>query len=145
MTYIAYKGTANALVDLMSGQIAAFSANTADVVALHKSGKVRVLATAGDKREKLLPDIPTFKELGYNLEGTGWFGAYAPAKTPKDVVNRLSKSIIDALKAPDVRDRLEALGLEPTGLGPGELARIQKADYDKWGPIIKTSGFKPED
>jgi len=144
MTHVGYRGTAPALTDLLGGQISSFMGVVSDVATQHKAGKLRALATSGARRAKELPDTPTFKELGYDIEGNGWYAAYAPAKTPKDAVDRLSNAMIDALKSPEVRDRLEALGIEPTGLGPAELARIHKADHDKWGPVIKASGFKPE-
>ena len=105
---------------------------------------MRALATTGAKRARERPDVPTFGELGYAIEGAGWYAAYAPAKTPKATVDRLADAIIEAIKAPDVREKLEALGMEPTGLGPAQLADIHKADYNKWGPVIKASGFKPE-
>ena len=143
MNHIGYKGTAQAMTDLLGGQIAAFMGTVSDVGPQHKAGKVRAVATSGAQRSRHLPDVPTFKELGYNIEGAGWYAAYAPAKTPKDVVDRLSIAIIEALQAPDVRDKLDNFGMEPTGFGPAELARIHRADYDKWGPVIKASGFKP--
>ena len=143
MTHIGYKGTAPALIDLLGGQISSFMGTVSDVAAQHKSGKVRVLATSGAARARELPDVPTFRELGYAIEGGGWYGAYAPAKTPKETVDRLAAAMVDAIRAPDVREKLEALGMDPTGLGPAELARIHKSDFDKWGPVIKASGFKP--
>ncbi|MEK6243758.1 MAG: Bug family tripartite tricarboxylate transporter substrate binding protein [Pseudomonadota bacterium] len=144
MNHIGYKGTAPALIDLLGGQISAFMGVVSDVAAQHKAGKLRVLATSGARRARELPDVPTFRELGYSIEGGGWYAAYAPAKTPKETVDRLANAIVEAIRSPDVRDKLEALGMEPTGLGPAELARIHKADYDKWGPVIKASSFKPE-
>jgi tripartite-type tricarboxylate transporter receptor subunit TctC len=143
LNHIGYRGTAAAMTDLLGGQIAAFMGTVADVAAQHKAGKVTAVATSGATRSKHLPDIPTFKELGYDIEGGGWYAAYAPAGTPAPVVNRLSKAIIDGLNAPDVRGKLDNYGLEPTGLPPAELARIHKRDYDLWGPVIKASGFKP--
>jgi tripartite-type tricarboxylate transporter receptor subunit TctC len=144
LNHIGYKGTAAALTDLLGGQIASFMGTVSDVAAQHKAAKVRVVATSGAQRSRHLPEVPTFKELGYNIEGGGWYAAYAPAKTSKVMIDKLSAAIIEALKAPDVREKLEALGMEPTGLGPAELARIQKSDYEKWGPVIRASGFKPE-
>ncbi len=144
MNHIGYKGTAPALTDLLGGQISAFMGTVSDVAGQHKAGKLRVLATSGARRARELPDVPTFRELGFNIEGGGWYAAYAPAKTPKDVVDRLAAAINEGIRTPDVREKLEAMGMEPTGLGPAELARIHKADYDKWGPVIKASGFKPE-
>jgi tripartite-type tricarboxylate transporter receptor subunit TctC len=143
MTHIGYKGTAQAMTDLLGGQIAAFMGTVSDVAPQHKAGKIVAVATSGATRSKHLPDVPTFKELGYDIQGAGWYAAYAPAGTPAPVVERLSKAIIAALNEPDVRQRLDNYGMEPTGLPPAELARIHKRDYDLWGPVIKASGFKP--
>ena len=68
---------------------------------------------------------------------------FAPAGTPKETIDRYAKAAIEAVRAPDTRQRLEQMGLEPTGLPPADLARSLRADYDKWGPVIKASGFKP--
>jgi tripartite-type tricarboxylate transporter receptor subunit TctC len=144
MVHIGYKGSAPAITDLLGGQISAFMGTASDVAAQHKAGRLRVLATSGAQRARVLPDVPTFREQGYNIEGAGWYAAYAPAKTPKDAIDRLAAAIIEAIKTPDVREKLEALGMEPTGFGPADLARIHKGDYDKWGPVIRASGFKPE-
>ena len=143
MNHIGYRGTAAAMTDLLGGQIAAFMGTVSDVAPQHKAGKIVAVATSGATRSKHLPDIPTFKELGYDIQGGGWYAAYAPAGTPAPTIDRLSKAIIAALNEPDVRQRLDNYGMEPTGLGPAELARIQKRDYDQWGPVIKASGFKP--
>jgi len=144
MVHVGYKGSAPAITDLMGGQISAFMGTVSDLAAQHKAGKLRVIATSGAQRARILPDIPTFREQGYDIEGSGWYAAYAPAKTPPAEVDRLAAAIVEGIHAPDVREKLEALGMEPTGLGPAELARIHKADYDKWGPVIRASGFKPE-
>jgi tripartite-type tricarboxylate transporter receptor subunit TctC len=143
MNHIGYRGTAAAMTDLLGGQIAAFMGTVADVAPQHKAGKVVAVATSGATRSKHLPDTPTFKELGYDIEGGGWYAAYAPAATPPAVIDRLSKAIIAALNQPDVRQRLDNYGMEPTGLPPAELARIHRRDYEQWGPVIKASGFKP--
>jgi tripartite-type tricarboxylate transporter receptor subunit TctC len=143
MNHIGYKGSAQAMTDLLGGQIAAFMGVTSDLAPQHRAGKLRVLATSGPKRARDLPDVPTFRELGYAIEGAGWYAAYAPAKTPKDTVDRLSAAIAEAIRFPEVNQKLVAMGLEPTGTGAADLARIHRADYEKWGPVIKASGFKP--
>lgn len=142
--HVGYKGSAPAITDVVGGQLPAFMGTASDLAAQHKSGKLRVIATSGAQRARVMPEVPTFREQGFAIEGGGWYAAYAPAKTPKDAIDRLAAAIIEGVRAPDVREKLEAMGMEPTGLGPAELARIQKADYDKWGPVIKASGFKPE-
>jgi len=143
MTHIPYKGTAPALQALVGGEVKAAMFVLADALTAVRSGKARLLAVAGAKRASLAPEIPTFKELGYDLEATAWYALFAPAGTPKEIVDRYAKAAIDAVHAPDMKLRLEQMGLEPTGLGPAELAKILRTDYDKWGPVIKASGFKP--
>ena len=144
MTHVPYKGTAQVLQALAAGEIAAATTLAADIGALARAGKARILATTGAKRSLAFPDVPTFREAGYDIEGSGWYGLFAPAATPGAIVARLSTAAIDAMRAATVRSRLESLGVEPTGLGPRELAAIMKRDYDRWGPVIKASGFKAE-
>ena len=91
----------------------------------------------------LASEVPTFRELGFNIEGNGWYALFAPAKTPREIIDRYAKAAIEAIRSPDMKQRLEQMGLEPTGLGPAELGAILRADYDKWGPVIRASGFKP--
>lgn len=145
LTHVPYKGTAPALTDLVGGQIAAAVMTVPDIAQLQRAGKVRALAVAGAKRSDALPDVPTFREQGFDLEGTGWYAVFAPAATPKETVDRLSRQIAQATQAPDVRAWIEKGGMEPTGTTPAELAAILKADYDRWGPVIKASGFTSED
>jgi tripartite-type tricarboxylate transporter receptor subunit TctC len=143
MTHIPYKGTSPALQALAGGEIKAAMFVLADALTLVRSGKARVVAVSGSHRSNLAPDAPTFKELGYAIEGNGWYALFAPAKTPRDVIDRYSRAAIESIRSPDMKQRLETMGLEPTGLGPAELAAILKADYEKWGPVIRASGFKP--
>jgi len=143
MTHVPYRGTAPALQALAGGEVKAAMFVLADALTLVRSGKARVLAVSGARRSDLAPDVPTFKELGYGIEGNGWYALYGPAKTPKDVIERYAKAAVDAIRAPDMKQRLEQMGLEPTGLGPAELAAIHRSDYDRWGPVIRASGFKP--
>jgi tripartite-type tricarboxylate transporter receptor subunit TctC len=145
LTHVPYKGTAPALTDLVGGQISAAVMTVPDIAQLQRAGKVRALAVAGAKRSEALPDVPTFREQGFDLEGTGWYAVFAPASTPPDVVDRLSKQVAQAVQAPDVRAWIQKGGMEPTGTTPTELAAIVKADYSKWGPVIKASGFTSED
>jgi tripartite-type tricarboxylate transporter receptor subunit TctC len=141
MTHIAYKGTAPALADLLGGQIPMVSSTVSDFLELHRAGKIRVIATSGEERTTDLPDVPTFKESGIDIVGSGWYGMFAPAHTPSDVVARLNAALVAALAPPDIKQRVSGLGLKPTGTSPAQLAAIQKADADKWAPIVKASGF----
>jgi tripartite-type tricarboxylate transporter receptor subunit TctC len=144
LMHIPYKGAAPALQALMAGEIAAAVLGISDFGELSRSGKVHMLATSGARRSPQYPDVPSFRESGYDIEGSAWYALFAPAGTPKETVDRLSVAAIDAVHQPDIQERLGSLGMEPTGLGPAELAAILRADYDKWGPIIKASGFKAD-
>ena len=143
LTHVPYKGTAPALQALAGGEVAALSTVAADIGTLVKSGKARLLAVSGEKRAAAFPDVPTFRESGYDLVALPWYAMFAPAGTPKAVIDKTAKAAIAAIRDPGVHAKLEQMGLEPTGLGPEELGRILKADYEKWGPVIRASGFKP--
>lgn len=143
LQHVPYAGAPPVINDVVAGQLPMVVSTTSDVSELHKAGKLRILATSGTKRSAIVPDVPTFKELGHNVEGYGWFAVVAPAKTPADVVERVSKVIAAAMRDPATRQRFETLGMEPTGTTPTELAQIIKADREKWTPVVKASGFTP--
>ena len=145
MTYVGYKSTAPAITDMLGGQLPAMMGNVADFVQLANQGKLKVLGVANAARSHHLPQIATFMEQGYDIEAAGWFGIYAPAKTPAAAIARLSKAITDGVKEPDVKALGDRLGLEVTGLGPKELAEAQKKDYELSGSRIREFGFKLED
>ncbi len=142
--HVSYRGSAAAMADVVAGQIPIIVTTTADVTEQHKGGRIRVLATSDKERSPFLPDIPTFKEAGYDIVGSGWYGLYAPAKTPPDMVARLNKAIVAAVQTPEVKQRLLAFALVPTGTSAAEHAKIQKDDSDLWAPAIKASGYSPE-
>jgi tripartite-type tricarboxylate transporter receptor subunit TctC len=143
LSHVPYRGTAAAMQALMGGEITALSTVAADIRALVQSNRARLLAVAGEARSPNFPDVPTFRELGYDLVAKPWYALYAPSGTPAETIARLSKAAIDSIKDPAMSAKLVEMGLEPTGLPPTELAAIMKADYDRWGPPIKASGFKP--
>jgi tripartite-type tricarboxylate transporter receptor subunit TctC len=143
LTHVPYKGTAPVMQAIAGGEISAISTVAADIGTLVKSGKARLLAVSGEKRMEAFPDVPTFKESGYDLVALPWYALFAPAGTPQAIIDKYSQAAIAAMHDPAMRAKLEGMGLEPTGLGPAELGRILKADYDKWGPVIRASGFKP--
>jgi tripartite-type tricarboxylate transporter receptor subunit TctC len=143
MTHVPYKGSAPAMQALAGGEIAALITVTSDIANLEKAGKARLLAIAATRRRPAFPNVPTFKEAGYDVDGEAWYALFAPVATPKPTIERLSQAAIAAVRDPAIRQRLENMGLEPTGLGPAELAAIHKADYERWGPVIRASGFKP--
>lgn len=145
MVHVNYKGTAPALNDLAGGHIASFIGTESDLRPMHVAGKIRVIATSGAQRSRVYPDVPTFRESGFkDLVGSGWYGLYAPAKTPSATLERLSAAVLEVLRIPEVRSKLEAMGMEVTGLPPAQLAAIQRADSDRWGPVIRASGIRLE-
>ena len=145
MVHVPYKGSAAYLNDLVGGQVPAAIDAIADLTELHRAGKVKVLASSGAKRSTALPDVPTFNELGVaGVEAMGWFGFFAPAKTPKPIVDALNAAINKALTSPDVAEKLSKLGMDPATGSPELFAKVLADDYAKWGPIVKASGFKPE-
>ena len=145
MLHVPHKGSADVMNNLLGGHIGAAILTVADISPQNASGKLRALASSGAKREPSMPDVPTFKDEGYDIEGNFWYGAYTPAGTPADVVTRLNKHLSDAVKSPDIQAWATKAGLNLTGTGPDTLAAAQKTDFERWAPVIKASGFVAED
>lgn len=141
LQHIPFRGGAAALTALMGGQIPIVFTSTDSVAELHKAGRIRVLATSDKERSLFLLEVPTFQEAGYNIEGRGWFGMFAPAGTPAGTVERLNKLVVSAIQTHDVQRRMLALGLRPAGTSAAAFAAIQRADSELWAPAVKASGF----
>lgn len=143
--FVPYKGGGPLVNDLMGNQVPAGIALVSDMIVQHNAGKVRMLATAGSQRTAVTPDVPTFKELGFPaIDVDGWHAFYTTAGTPRETVDRLSAAIASAVRAPEIRERLLALGLEPVGSTADELARRMVEDSAKWAPAVRASGFRAE-
>ncbi len=142
MLHVPYKGSAAYMNELIGGNVPVAVDAIADLTEQHRAGKIKILASSGTKRSTAVPDVPTFDELGVkNVEAEGWFGFFAPAKTPKSIVDQLNRSLNQALQSPDVAERLTKLGMDPAPTSADEFARVVAADYAKWGPIVKATGF----
>jgi len=139
---IAYKGTAPALTAAMSGETTLVCAPLADLIAQHKAGAIHLLAVSGKQRSPYLPDVPTFEEQGYKIQGSGWYGIFAPAKTPDAVVEKLNKALTDAIHSASFQQRAKSVYLTATGTTAAELGAIQKEDYERWAPVIKAAGLE---
>lgn len=144
LQHVPYKGTAAAMQALAAGEIAALSTVAADLQTLVQGNRARLLAVAGEARSPQFPAVPTFREQGFDLVANGWFGLFATAGTPTATIQRLARAAQDTMADPTVNKRLADMGLEPTGWGPERLAEVMKTDYERWGPPIRDSGFKPE-
>ena len=141
MLHIPYKGAAPALQAVMSGEVSAtFLSTTAAIIAI-KAGQVRPLAVTSATRIASLPDVPTIAESGvpgFDYNG-GWMGVFAPAKTPRDMVQRLSAEINKAMQAPEVRDKMIAWDSKPLGTTPEDFARFVQDDIEKFARIVKVA------
>ena len=143
ITHIPYKGSAFVFPDLLSGQISVMYDSTISIGSLLKSGKVKALAVTGDKRSSFLPDLPTVAESGYpDFESTNWFGFFAPAATPKDILAKLNAAAVKVLAAPDLNARFALQGAEIVANSPSEALKMVKADIVKWAEVAKKSGAK---
>ena len=127
----------------MAGHLPFMTLASADALGLHASGKIRALATSGSERSPVLPDVPTFREQGFDIEGYGWYAIYGPAGMNDETRNRWSKLIQEIAKSEEVGNQMRKLGIEPTGTTSAELAALQKHDFEKWTPVVKSSGFTP--
>ena len=143
ITHIPYKGSAFVFPDLLSGQISVMYDSTISIGSLVKSGKVKALAVTGAKRSALMPELPTVAESGYrDFESTNWFGFFAPAATPKDILAKLNAAAVKVLAAPDLQARFALQGAEVVANKPAEALAMIKADIVKWAEVAKKSGAK---
>lgn len=145
LTHVAFKGGAPAIQDLIGGQIPMSINVLSEALPQHKAGKLRILATTGPKRSPYLPEAPTLKESGFNLEATEWFGIFVPARTSPDTVAKLNAAIREALKSKEVTEGFAKFAFEPAGESPVEFATLVKSEHERWGPIVKSTGFTAED
>ena len=145
LLHVPYKGTGQALTDLLAGQVDLMFAPAQTVSSHVKAGKLRALATTGEKRAATLPELPTVAESGLpGYAAVGWFGLLAPAATAKALVAQLSRDANRVLSERDVRERMETLGAEPAGNTPEEFARFIREDQAKWQKLAREAGIKPE-
>jgi len=145
MTHIPYKGRASAIPDLLGGRVTMMFDNMPSSLPLVREGKLRALGVTSAKRSQAAPDIPTLAESGLpGFEAVSWFALFAPANTPRPIVDKLQGEVSKILKAPDVSKKLLDLGLDPVGSTPDELAAYQKSEIAKWSKVVKDSGAKVE-
>ncbi len=145
LVHVPYNGGGPLMNAVMGNQVSSGIDTLVDQIELHRTGKIRLIATSGAQRSPLLPEVPTFGEGGLTgVEGTSWFAVYAPAKTPDATVRQLNASINKALAVPELRERFLKLGLEPTGGTPADLSARMAQDTARWSPVVKASGFKAD-
>jgi tripartite-type tricarboxylate transporter receptor subunit TctC len=141
MTSVSYRGTAQALTDVIAGHIPTMFVPLPEAMPQAEGDKIRMLAVSDDKRSRTAPAIPTIAESGYpGFRGISWNGLMAPAGTPKDIVNRLAAEFARATKDPKFIAGLNSYGVEPLGLGPEEFAAFIKEDMALWAEAVKVAG-----
>lgn len=145
MTHVPYKGGNAHILDLIGGRVPVIFDTATNAMPLLKSGKVRALAVGQGTRLPDLPTVPTFAEAGFpQFDFSAWYAVFAPAKTPRDVVGKLSSALQSALKNPDVSGRLQGVGVTPATGDAAQLARFLPGENERIGKLIKTANIKPD-
>jgi len=145
MVHVPYKGSGQLVGDLLAGQVQLASMGLPVAVPHVQSSKLRAIAVTGAARSPLLPEVPTVSEAGLpGFEVTSWYGVFGPAGLPADIVVKLNSEIGSAVTAPDVKERLAALGAEPSVKAPDQFARYVRQEITKWAKVVKDSGAKAE-
>ena len=140
-----YRGSAPMMADMLGNQIAAGVASVPDFIENHRAGKLRVLAVLGSARQAVMPDVPTFAELGLaGFEDVPYYGLFAPAGTPRATLDAFSAAVAKVLARTATHDRLTAMGLAVGHMGPDQLGQRERAYTATWARIIKATGFVPQ-
>jgi len=143
--HVPYRGAAPALTDLLGGQVQVVALDMPVVIAQIQGGNLVPIGIVSDKRDAVLPDVPTLAEQGYpNTDASNWYALLAPAKTPPAVIAKLNKAVNDALNDPAVHDKLVKTGATPVGGTPQSLATFLKSEYDKWGRVVAANDVKAQ-
>jgi tripartite-type tricarboxylate transporter receptor subunit TctC len=138
MVHVPYKGSGPASIGILSGETQLLFAAILSVLPSAKAGRLRAIAVTSPKRNPLVPEVPTLAESGLpGFDTATWYGAFAPAKTPKEIVMKLNEDLVKAIRSPEVRTNLEQQGYAVEGSSPGELAQLVKSDLVKWSRVIK--------
>lgn len=141
LRHVPYKGAAQALTDVMSGQVALYMSSIPTLLGHVRNGKVRPIVVTSAKRSNQLPDTPTLAEAGYKeFDAISWFGILAPAGTPTAIVQKINQAVNQALKQPDVAEKLRSEGGEVLGGSPEQFAQLLRTELPRWGQIVKKSG-----
>ena len=142
IVHVPYKGVTQAMVAMMGGEVDEVVMPVATALLQVRAGKVRALALLSEKRIASLPDVPTSKEAGVdNFNVSVWYGLFAPAATPRDIVTRLSQELIRALESPDIRERLTAMGVDPWPGTPEQLGELLRTEIERYKAVVRGAGL----
>jgi tripartite-type tricarboxylate transporter receptor subunit TctC len=145
LTHVPYKGAAPAVADLLAGSVPMVVAPMSDMLEYHKAGRLKIVAITSHQRSPLAPEIPTLKESDIDVEVPGWFALYGPSGIPVDEVKRRSQLVAEVMNQTSVKERMLRMGMISAVLTPEETLRVQRNEHAMWGPMVKASGFTPED
>lgn len=141
--HIPYSGSVPGLIDLMGGRVDSIFVNVPGALPHIRAGRVKPLAIAGPARNRLLPEVPTFRENGWPFESLGYAGAVFPARVPQAIVARMNAEMVRVLKMPEMQERIYNVGGEPRHSTSEEFAKFLREDVARWAPVIKESGATP--
>ncbi len=145
IVHVPYKSIALATTDVIGGQVQAAFPTIPGAAPHARAGRLRALAITSTQRSGALPEVPTFEESGVaDMIVTNWFGVFAPARLPKEILARLHNAVLDAMRTPDVRAKFVNLSLEIKTTTPQEFATHLKSELEKWGKVVKAAGIKPD-
>jgi tripartite-type tricarboxylate transporter receptor subunit TctC len=142
MTRVPYRGSAPIINDLIAGHLPITVTTLSDTITQHRAGGIRIVAVASAARSQFLPDVPTLKENGVDLNADAWYGLWLPAGSPPEFAKKLSGAVAEVMAKPEVKEKLLAVTLIPVGSTPEELAQRLAADNAFWQPIVKATGYK---
>jgi tripartite-type tricarboxylate transporter receptor subunit TctC len=142
MVHVPYPGSPQAMTAVLRGDVAMACLPAIAVTPQLASGKVKILAVSTGKRSALLPDIPTLKESGIDVEADAWMGLIAPARTPEAAITKIHDEVVDAIKAPEAREKLAIQLMEPIGNSPAEFRAVIEREVARWAPVIKAIDLK---
>jgi tripartite-type tricarboxylate transporter receptor subunit TctC len=142
MQHIPYQGAAQAMPNLLSGQIQLMFVSVPEALPHIKAGKLRAVGVTSRQRSSVLPDVPSLAEQGLDFDVSAWFGIMAPAGTPRPIVQRYNSEIVRAMGQPVVRGKLAGIGMDPVTMSPDQFAQFIRDEIARWAPVVKASGAK---
>lgn len=145
LIHVPYRGTPQAMGDLVGGNVSMLCAATGEFLAAQRSGKVRLIAVAGEVRSVAAPDVPTLKESGIDVAFHNWYAIYAPIRTPAALLERLASAAQRAMRAPGMEDRVTALGFRYWPGDPDTMQQLQRSDSDAWQRVVQAAALKVEE
>jgi tripartite-type tricarboxylate transporter receptor subunit TctC len=145
MIHVPYKGSAPSVIALLGGEVNMIFSSIPAALTQVKSGRIKAIAVSTLKRSSALPDVPTLNEAGLTgYDAASWYGLFAPAGTPKNILATLSKEVVTIMRVAEVRERFANDGFEPAGYTPAEFTRFLQAELVKWEKAVKMADIKPE-